>query len=201
MDLRFSNWSRKKKTWVQVIGALAILGIVGAVFGEEPATSPSSSKEESATTKTAESTISTTTNPPSPARIIRNQVESEAGTKSNLDGYESRVRNVLITDGVVTIEMNGDDNLSSGLVKSTNRRLVLDAISALKKAGVPFESADIFVYFPLVDNLGNVSMNAVLGYSFTVDRINQIQPENVDTKRMDSNFADLGTFIHPAFRW
>ena len=195
MKINFSTWSRKKKVIVSVVAAFFALGLVGSVFGEDPETSRSNSSTET------EVTTPKTTVAQSPTEILKARVEKEAGSKSNIDGYSARVRTVSVEDGQVTIEMNGQENISDGTTKSANRRLVLDAITALKASGVTYETAFIAVYFPLVDNLGGTSMDPVLRYTFSSAQIMRIQPDNVDTKGMDSNFADLGTSVHPAFAW
>ena len=187
MKFDFANWSVKKKIVVSVVGSLFTLSVVGAVFGEDPQTS----------NKNADNT----TVPKSSSQVLLERVEKEAGKKSNLDGFSSRIRNVAIQGGKVSIEMNGNQNLTEGLTKSTNRRLVLDALKALKSSGVTYESAYIAVYYPLVNNLGEMSVLPVLRYTFSFEQIGRIQPENVDTKGMDRNFADLGTVVHPAFAW
>ncbi len=200
MNIDFSSWSLKKKIVVGVVGALVVLGVIGAVFGEDPnSTSGGSSSGNGDGIPAA--TAPKTTVPKTPAQILEERVKDEAGAKSNLEGYSSRIRTVTIENGIATIEMNGDENLTDGTTKSSNRRLVLDAIRALKSAGVAYDSAFIAVYYPLVDNLGAVSMEPVLRYSFSLERIGLIQPDNVDTKGMDYDFADLGTIVHPAFRW
>jgi hypothetical protein len=194
MNIDFPNWSAKKKIVVSVIGALFVMGVIGAVFGEDPDISGS---QTPATTDSADET----TVPKSPAQALQELVEKEAGSKSNLDGNSSRIRTVSIEDGRATIEMNGDENLTEGTTKSSNRRLVLDAIKALKSSGVNYEIAFIAVHYPLVNNLGETAVEPVLRYTFSLEQIGRIQPDNVDTKGMDSNFADLGTIVHPAFVW
>lgn len=197
MNIDFSSWSKKKKIVVSIVGAFVALGVIGAIFGEDPQTSTNNS---SVTTDSSSNSTAAAV-PKTPAQILQERVEKEAGSKSNLDGYSSRVRTVSIEDGRVTIELNGDENLTEGTTKSSNRRLVLDAIRALKSTDSSYEIAFIAVHYPLIDNLGGTSMEPVLRYTFSLDRIGRIQPDNVDTKGMDSDFADLGTIVHPAFRW
>lgn len=137
-----------------------------------------------------------------PAERLEKYVLDETGDETNLkETGGSRLRALSLNDGKVVIEMNGDENISSGLTKSTNRRLVLKAIKGLQESGATFDSAVISVYYPLIDKLGNTSVDVVLMYSFSASRIAAINPDNVDAKGMDLGFADIDTFIHPAFAW
>lgn len=196
MNFDFSSWSKRKKIAASVVGVFVALGVIGAIFGEDPQTT----RVDNSKSPNATSDLMTTV-PQSPAQVLRDRVEKEAGSKSNLDGYSSRIRTVTVDGGIASIEMNGDENLTEGTTKSSNRRLVLDAIRALKSSGITYDTAFIAVFYPLVDNLGGTSMEPVLRYTFSLERIGRIQPDNVDTKGMDYDFADIATIVHPAFRW
>lgn len=138
----------------------------------------------------------------SPVGKLEQVILKETGSKSNLkETSGARMRSFTFSGGRVVIEMNGDENLSSGLTKSANRRLVLKAIKGLQKSAVTFDSAVIAVYYPLVDNLGNTSVDQVLKYSFSAARVVAINTDNVDTHGMDVGFADIATIVHPAFAW
>lgn len=68
-----------------------------------------------------------------PAERLEKYVLDETGDETNLkETGGSRLRALSLNDGKVVIEMNGDENISSGLTKSTNRRLVLKAIKDRK---------------------------------------------------------------------
>jgi hypothetical protein len=99
------------------------------------------------------------------------------------------------------IRLLGSENITSGLTKSSNRRLVLETIKAYQSAGLTSQFIAIDVYYPLVDNLGTEKLYRILGYGFTQDRIMAITADNIDTERMDENFADEFTFVHPEFQW
>jgi hypothetical protein len=125
----------------------------------------------------------------------------KATGKSNLNGYGDRIQLAEWTEEQTLIRLLGDQNLTSGLMKSANRRLVLDAIKAYQSAGLTSEFIAVDIYYPLVDNLGTEKLYRVLGYGFTQERIMAINTDNIDTKRMDENFADEFTYVHPEFRW
>lgn len=136
----------------------------------------------------------------SPEGRLTAAILEETG-KTNIKEYGERIRLVEWSGEQTLIRILGNENISSGLTKSSNRRLVLETITAYQKSGLSSEIIAIEVFYPLVDNLGNETLNKVLGYGFTQERITKIQAGNIDTKMMDTNFADLFTAIHPAFRW
>lgn len=168
-------WHQKKRYWL--LGITAIFVLLGALQNED----------EPANDKTPQGRLSAA-------------VRKETG-KTNLKGYGDRIQLVEWSSAETTIQLLGDENLSTGLTKSSNRRLVLEAITGYQKSGLSSETIVIEVFYPLVDNLGNESLNRVLRYGFSQERISVIRPENVDPKQMDSNFADLFTSIHPTFLW
>lgn len=140
--------------------------------------------------------------PATPAGQVQSAVTKQAGKSTNLDGVGGdRIKSVYISGGTLTVEMYGDENLSEGLTKSANRRLVLKAIKGIQNAGVSYTDATITVFYPLVDKLGNTSVDKVLSYSFSGAQISKINTDNVDTHNMDSGFADLGEYVHSAFAW
>ena len=137
-----------------------------------------------------------------PAGIIEAAVIKEAGNSSSIDGAGGkRVKYILVSSKKIDIEIYGDENLSEGLTKSANRRLVLDTIKAVQDANVNFSEATIKVFYPLVDKLGNTTIDKVLSYTFTGAQLAKINTGNIDTHNMDNDFADVGQFIHPAFAW
>ena len=191
MKKTWSSLSTLKKVLVVVISFFVISGILGSLFGEDTkTTTPSSS--DSTVAKTA---------PASPESALRKLVEKEAGDSTNLDGYSGRIKSLDVSDEQVLIDMHGSENITDGMVKSANRRLVLDAITAYQKSGLTATEVFISVWYPLTDNLGNTTLRRVLSYGFSAAQISKINAENVDTKNMDSNFADVSTAIYPAFRW
>jgi len=167
-------WHKKKRYWLLAITALFVM--LGALQNDDE-----------------------TSNDTTPEGRLSSAVLKETG-KTNLKGYGSRIQLVEWSSAKTTIQLLGDENISTGLTKSSNRRLVLETIAAYKKSGLSSETIVVEVFYPLVDNLGNESLNRVLGYGFSQERISRIQPDNIDPKQMDSNFADLFTSIHPAFR-
>ena len=137
-----------------------------------------------------------------PAGIIEAAVIQEAGKSSNIDGSGGkRIKYILVSSEKIDIEIYGDENLSEGLTKSANRRLVLDTIKAVQDVKVGFSEVTIKVFYPLVDKLGNTTIDKVLSYTFTSDQLMKINTANIDTKNMDNGFADVDQFIHPAFAW
>jgi hypothetical protein len=137
-----------------------------------------------------------------PAGIIESAITKEAGKSSSIDGAGGkRVKYILVSNMKINIEIYGDENLSGGLTKSANRRLVLDVIKAVQVAKVGFHEATIKVFYPLVDKLGNTTIDEVLSYTFTGGQLMKINTGNIDTHNMDSGFADVDQFIHPAFAW
>lgn len=168
-------WHQKKRYWL--LGITAVFVLLGALQNDD----------EPSNDKTPQGRLSTA-------------VQKETG-KTNLKGYGERIQLVEWSSAKTTIQLLGDENLSAGLTKSSNRRLVLEAIAGYQKTGLSSETIVIEVFYPLVDNLGNESLSRVLGYGFSQERISMIQPENIDPKLMDSGFADLFTSIHPSFRW
>ena len=168
-------WHKKKRFWV--LGIIAFLVILGALQNEDTAPVDKS-----------------------PQGRLAAAVLKESGN-TNIKGYGNRIQNVEWTNAKTTIQLLGDENLSEGMTKSSNRRLVLEAITAYQKSGLISDTISIEIFYPLIDNLGNQTLNRVLGYGFSQDRISRIRAENVDPKQMDLNFADMYTSIHPAFRW
>lgn len=195
MKKTWSSLSTLKKVLVVVFSFFVISGILGSLFGEDTKTATPSSSD-STVAKTAPATV-----PASPESALRKLVEKEAGDSTNLDGYSGRIKSLDVSDEQVLIDMHGSENLTDGMVKSANRRLVLDAITAYQKSGLTATEIFISVWYPLTDNLGNATLRRVLSYGFSAAQISKINAENVDTKNMDSNFADVSTAIYPAFRW
>jgi hypothetical protein len=196
MWLMKNSWnalSRGKKIVVGVVGFFLVMSLIGVLFGSDTATVSDSDEVPSATSESKE--------PESPLEKLTKAVREEAGDKTNLDGYSDRIKEISVTNEIVAIDLMGSDNLTEGLVKGANRGLVLDAIKAYQKASVSSEKLAITIWFPLVDNLGNAELDEVLIYEFSSSQIEKINPEGVDTKRMDENFADVYTYVHPAFEW
>jgi hypothetical protein len=205
--------STKGKVGV-VLGALLVLSVVASALGDsDPASDAQETSTEVGETGVTSSTETTSapevtsapeeTAPPeaaTPSERLTEAVLKETG-KSNVKGYGDRIQVVESSEEQTLVRLLGDENLTSGLTKSSNRRLVLEAITAYQSSGITSQFIAIEIYFPLVDNLGTEKLFRVLGYGFTQERIMAITPGNIDTKRMDENFADEFTFIHPSFRW
>ena len=191
----WSSLSTLKKVLVVVVSFFVVSGILGSLFGQET-TTPTPSSSESTIAKTTPATVA-----PSPESALRKFVEKEAGNSTNLDGYTGRIKSLDVSGEQVLIDMHGSENLTDGMVKSANRRLVLNAITAYQKSGLTASEIFISVWYPLTDNLGNTTLRRVLSYGFSAAQISKINAENVDTKNMDTNFADISTGIYPAFRW
>lgn len=193
--------SAKGKVGV-VVGALFLVSVVASVVDDSDRVedAETSSVTTQATEVTSSTEVAPTTEVATPSQRLADAILTETG-RSNIRGHGDRIQLVESSDEQTLIRLLGDENLTSGLTKGSNRRLVLRAITAYQAAGITSEFIAIDIYFPLVDNLGTVSLRRVLGYGFTQERIMAITPGNVDTKRMDANFADEFTFVHPAFRW
>jgi len=189
------RYDLKRRALIFFGGTPSFLLLVSIIPSGDDSSSSGRSSGQSDTTQKAQ-----TTQPATADAKLSAAVRKEAG-KSNIDNYGDRIQYIEWTEEQTLIRLLGDENLSSGLTKSSNRRLVLDAIEAYQSAGLASESIAIDIYFPLVDNLGNEKLYRVLGYGFTQERIMAINPGNIDTKRMDANFADEFTFVHPAFQW
>jgi hypothetical protein len=172
---------RNRKILLGIFAALIVLPITISVLGGD-------SKPKLSATAT-------------PLEVLESNIKSEAGDSSNIQGYKNRIQVLTLDSSMIYLEMNGDDNLTEGTIKSSNRRLVLDAIRAIQNSKVAFDTAVIAVRFPLVDNLGNTTMDLVLKYGFSAGRLNQINTANIDTHNMDVDFADISTIIHPSFEW
>lgn len=205
--------STKGKVGV-VIVALFVLSVVASAFDDSDSVSdtqetPAGSGESGVTVQSETSAAPETTSAPevtsapeaaTPSERLTEAVLKETG-KSNVNGYGDRIQVVESSEEQTLVRLLGDENLTSGLTKSSNRRLVLEAITAYQSSGITSQFIAIEIYFPLVDNLGAVKLFRVLGYGFTQERIMAITPGNIDTKRMDENFADEFTFVHATFRW
>ncbi len=168
---------KRRRIIVIVVAVLVVFPIIGALFGSD-----------------AKTTTTTPAANASPLTKLTNAVTDEVGSSKD-------VRAINLTEGSAVIDLNGKDNLTEGLIKSSNRRLVLKAIDGLRTSGVSYTEVQISVYFPLTDKLGNTTTELVLQYAFTRDRILMINTEGVDVKDMDAGFADISTVIAPAFRW
>jgi hypothetical protein len=193
MKNSWNNLSRGRKIVCAMIASFVVLSLVGALFGSD-------------TTKTSNSSDSSSDssipqNPESAEDKLAKAIRDEAGDRTNIEGYSDRIKDLSITDEMVSINLMGSDNLTEGLVKGANRNLVLDAIKAYQNAELTSEKLSITIWFPMVDNLGNAELDEVLIYEFSSEQIGKINPAGVDTKRMDQDFADLYTYIHPAFEW
>ena len=219
IDKLWKERSTKGKVGV-IFGAVVVLSIVAAAFGDadteseatpastvteaprsEPSDAPTTTIPEVASTVVeTTTTIPAVTEDNSPVARLIAAVSKETG-KTNIEGYGDRIQLVEWSQEQTLIRVLGTENLTSGLTKASNRRLVLDGIRAYQESGLSSEFIAIEVYFPLVDNLGAENLRRVLGYGFTQERISLIQTQNIDTKRMDTNFADEFTYVHPAFAW
>jgi hypothetical protein len=180
---------KKNKRLLIFVGAtFAFLFIVSVIPSSDDNSSSSGDDESSQPADT------------SPTGRLTSAVSKATG-KSNVSGYGDRIQLLEWTEEQTLIRLLGDENLTSGLMKSANRRLVLDSIEAYQSSGLTSQTIVIDVYYPLVDNVGAEKLYRVLGYGFTQERISAIQTENIDTKRMDVGFADDFTYVHPAFVW
>ncbi len=130
----------------------------------------------------------------SPSDKLKFAIQKEVGSSI-------QIPSAYVAGDTVTVILSGTDNLTEGLTKSSNRRLVLKAIDGLRTSGVSYEKVVISVNYPLTDKLGNTREEKVLEFAFTRDRIVQINTDGVDVNNMDNGFADISTYIHPAFRW
>jgi hypothetical protein len=193
MKNSWDKLSRGKKIVFAIIASFVVLSSVGALFGSDTTSTSNSSDPFS------DSSISQ--NPESAEDKLAKAIRGEAGDTTNLEGYSDRIKELSITDEMVSISLMGSDNLTEGLVRGANRNLVLDAIKAYQNAALTSEKLSITIWFPMVDNLGNSELDEILIYEFSSDQIRKIYPHGVDTKGMDENFADLYTYIHPAFEW
>jgi hypothetical protein len=194
MKNRWNALSRTKKIVVAVVAFFLVTSIIGAIF-------PSEKKNESSTSsnvKTDESTIATAL---SPEQKLTKLINDSAGKDSNLDGINVRIKSLDIASDQVLIDMYGDENLTEGMMKSANRRLILKAIDAYQASGLKAKEVSISVWFPLVDEVGVSTLRRVLSYGFSASQIAKIQTENIDTKSMDNGMADVYTVVYPAFRW
>jgi hypothetical protein len=171
------------------VGILVVVSLIPS--GDDSSSDESSAGNGNDTSQPADAT---------PSGQLTDIVRKATG-KSNVDKHGDRIQLVEWTEEQTLIRLLGDQNLTSGLMKSANRRLVLDAIKAYQSAGLTSEFIVVDIYYPLVDNLGTEKLYRVLGYGFTQERIMAITTDNIDTKRMDENFADEFTFVHPEFRW
>ncbi len=198
----WNNLSRRKKIVIAVVAFFFVTSIIGAIFpsGNNTESTRSSVVKNDETTTTPE--LSTTITPElSPEQKLTELINDSAGKDSNLDGINGRVKMLDIAEDQVLIDMYGDENLTEGLTKSANRRLILKAIDAYQKSELSADEVAISVWFPLVDEVGVSTLRRVLSYGFTAAQIAKIQTENIDTKSMDNGMADVYTVIYPAFRW
>ena len=203
-------WYKKKRFWL--IGIFALPLIVGIFQDDSENAGDGTNNAESQdggvvvesespqTSNEAPQAGGETPKDESPQGRLADAVFEETG-KTNIKGYGDRVQLVEWSDEQTLIRLLGDENITDGTTKSSNRRLVLETISAYQQSGLSSEIIAIEIFYPLIDNLGNESLYKVLGYGFTQERITQISSQNIDTKRMDTNFADIFTIIHPSFRW
>jgi hypothetical protein len=194
MKNRWNALSRTKKIMVAVVAFFLVTSIIGAIFPSEKKTESSSSSN----VKTDESTIATAL---SPEQKLTKLINDSAGKDSNLDGINVRIKSLDIASDQVLIDMYGDENLTEGMMKSANRRLILKAIDAYQASGLKAKEVSISVWFPLVDEVGVSTLRRVLSYGFSASQIAKIQTENIDTKSMDNGMADVYTVVYPAFRW
>ena len=170
--------SKKRGRLVIIISVvLAVLFGIGSLTG-------SSDKTETKTPATNAS----------PSDKLKFAVQEEVGSSV-------QIPTAFVAGDSATIMLTGSDNLTEGLIKSSNRRLVLKAIDGLRTSGVSYKKVVISVNFPLTDKLGNTSEEKVLEFAFSRNRIVQINTAGVDVHDMDYGFADINTFIHPSFAW
>jgi hypothetical protein len=201
-------WKSFNKFWAPLSKGRKVLYSVGAVFvflfllgmispTEEQSTSTPTLPSSVNTDETTTSSNAALT----PKQKLTKLINESAGDDSSLDGINVRVKSLDIADDQVLIDLYGDENLTEGLLKSSNRRLVLDAIDAYQSSGLIADQVSISVWFPLVDEAGVETLRRVLSYGFSAAQIARIQTENIDTKNMDNGMADTYTAIYPAFRW
>lgn len=192
-----------KRIWFLILVGLMIIGYF-APDSEKTETSKEISSSTSSMSSLSSNEVpqggGATSENESPQGRLADAILVETG-KTNIKGYGDRVQLVEWSDEQTLIRLLGDENITEGTTKSSNRRLVLETISAYQQSGLSSEIIAIEIFYPLIDNLGNESLSKILGYGFTQEQITLIRSENIDTKRMDINFADLFTIIHPSFRW
>jgi hypothetical protein len=200
MKNKWNNLSTPKKIIVAIVAFFVFMTLLGVIFPADSEdtnqTSSSQQDKDSDATTTTTSAIELT-----PKQKLTALINEEAGNDSNLDGINVRIKSLDIAQDQILIDLYGDENLTSGLMKSANRRLILKAIDAYQSSGLTADQVSISVWFPLVDEAGVATLRRVLSYGFSASQIARIQTANIDTKRMDSGMADVYTAIYPAFRW
>ena len=176
--------------------SLGVVLILWVSLGSLPASDGAKSKSSISTNSKTENAVFQT-----PEEELTELINTTAGNDSNIEGIDMRVRSLELTADEASIELYGDENLTEGLIKSSNRRLVLKTIDAYQASGIKAEQVNISVWFPLVDEAGVPTLRQVLSYGFSSSQIARIQTSNIDTERMDNGMADVYTSIYPAFRW
>lgn len=185
----------RRRALIFVGVALGFLVIISMIPSNEDSSSNGDNTDQS-----ADADVTSPAEAVTPVGRLTDAIRDETG-KSNIEGYGDRIQLVEFSEEQTLIRLLGSENITSGLTKSSNRRLVLETIKAYQSAGLTSQFIAIDVYYPLVDNLGTEKLYRILGYGFTQDRIMAITADNIDTERMDENFADEFTFVHPEFQW
>jgi hypothetical protein len=124
--------------------------------------------------------IATSSAPQDPASQIKAIVGNVLQGQTN-ESNEPKLRSVdvepdpAVKDGWdVTVEFNGDNNLSNGLTKDNLVTQTSDVFIALYTSGQKIETATVTGYLPLTDKYGNTSDGMVYRATLITDDASQI---------------------------
>lgn len=198
---RFKALPRWKRITSYVIGTLLALSFIGSFSSGEMTSGAATTPEATTKTEAPKKTAAPKPSKPAltPEQTIKKAIEKKTGSKSNFD--KRRVRQVDIwDDGVVNIQLNGDENISEGLTKDGVRSLMKDVIEVAQDLKLDPKELRIMIWYQLVDQYGQEFEHPVLTYGISGTVLKKINTEYLYGEDLDG-VADQELNIHPAFKY
>jgi hypothetical protein len=190
----------KKETRNGLIGLVVLLFVVGgcvaAVGGDDEdavatrsvATAPATPAETPEAAKSPEA-------PLSPAAAFEADVKKRLG-KLNRDDA-TRVSSATLADGVASVKIAFNDNLTENLIRVGAASDVLDVVEAAKKVE-GLQTLQVIGTFPLQDQLGNAVEEEVVNLTYSADVVKAINVDSIPRENV-WQVADIDSYVHPTF--
>ncbi|RJO58951.1 hypothetical protein C4546_05115 [Candidatus Parcubacteria bacterium] len=126
---------------------------------------------------------------------LEKAITDEIGAKNNMD--KPKVRSVKVMNPNETlVEINGDENLTSGMTKKGIDKDILNTFKAIFATDTnPNLLASVDVYFPTVDKYGNESDNRVIRALLKRETANKIQWDNILLENIPAVFDDYDEYV------
>jgi len=175
---------------------------IGSSNGVMPTRTPRHNLTPTPTIKTTPtifrtSTPTTPTNTPMPTRTLSPMDEMEKAIEDKLGFGVSGFR-LDSESGLLTVEFNGRDNLTDGLIRSGIQQDVTDVLKAVyyRSGLVPYKSVMVVVWFKLTDSFGNTENSVIVRATYSLDTLKKVNWSKFKYSNVYTIADDI--YLHPA---